>query len=87
MLKYLLITFCLVSLLLTYAQNSQAGELSDRLQFYPNWNHQPNISKADGDLVYPDWMEGTWQVTSILVDQVAPLAPDFVTPGFENNKQ
>jgi hypothetical protein len=32
-------------------------------------------------------MEGTWNVTSTLVDQVAPLAPKVVTPGFENNRR
>ena len=32
-------------------------------------------------------MEGTWEVTSTLVDQVAPLAPEIVTPGFRNNQK
>lgn len=61
--------------------------LSDRLQSYPNWEQPLKISQAQEDLLYPDWMEGTWQVTSILVDQVAPFAPEVVTPGFENNQR
>jgi len=42
---------------------------------------------AKEDLIYPAWMEGTWQVTSTLVDQVAPLAPEVITPGFESNRR
>ena len=83
---FLLIMSCLI-LLCAYPQESQAGKLSDRLQSYPDWNSPPNISQAEGDLIYPNWMEGTWEVTSILVDQVAPLAPEIVTPGFRNNQK
>ena len=43
--------------------------------------------KVTEDLVYPDWMMGTWNVSSTLVEMLAPLAPDFVTPGFEGNRQ
>lgn len=32
-------------------------------------------------------MEGKWQVTSILKEQLAPFAPEIVTPGFENSRQ
>jgi hypothetical protein len=38
-------------------------------------------------LVYPDWFAGTWQMTSTLVEMIAPLAPEIVTPGFEGNRQ
>ncbi|WP_373872753.1 DUF6816 family protein [Microseira wollei] len=39
------------------------------------------------DLIYPDWMVGTWKVTSTLVDLADPLAPNIVTPGFESNRR
>lgn len=64
-----------------------AGALSDRLAQFPYWDHKPPVSIARGDLAYPEWMAGTWSVTSTLVEQVAPLAPDIVTPGFEANQQ
>ncbi|MDJ1175253.1 hypothetical protein PMG25_14245 [Roseofilum sp. BLCC_M114] len=64
-----------------------AGPLGDRLQQFPQWHSKPPVVAATGDLVYPDWMEGTWRVTSTLEEMVAPLAPDLVTPGFEGNRQ
>nr|WP_318733243.1 hypothetical protein [Roseofilum sp. Belize Diploria] len=64
-----------------------AGPLGDRLEQFPHWDSKPPVMAATGDLVYPDWMEGTWEVTSTLEDMVAPLAPDLVTPGFEGNRQ
>ncbi len=64
-----------------------ADHLSDRIADFPNWNNKPKIERSIGDLIYPDWMQGEWQVTSTLVDLVAPLAPDIVTPGFEGNRQ
>ena len=83
-----LIIFTLnIILFFTYPQLSQAGEITDRLASYPNWNSKPNISQAEGDLSYPQWMEGTWIATSILRQQIAPLAPEIVTPGFDKNKK
>lgn len=32
-------------------------------------------------------MAGTWSVMSILTEQIAPLAPNIVTPGFEDNQK
>ena len=66
-----------------------AGPLSDRLAAFPQWSAKPaELERAmvGEDLVYPDWMVGTWQVTSTLVDLAAPLAPEIVTPGFEQNR-
>jgi hypothetical protein len=63
-----------------------AVSLSDRVNNFPSWEKLPS-PRAEGDLFYPDWMEGDWQVTSTLVDLAAPLAPDIVTPGFEGNRQ
>ncbi|MGF1479220.1 MAG: DUF6816 family protein [Cyanophyceae cyanobacterium] len=45
------------------------------------------IQPATGDLEYPDWMAGTWEVTSTLVAASAPLAPEIVSPGFESNRR
>ena len=53
----------------------------------PSWYHRPIVEEAKGDLYYPDWMAGTWKVTNILEEQVAPLAPDIVSPGFEDNQK
>nr|WP_242039759.1 hypothetical protein [Anabaena sphaerica] len=66
--------------------DAQAGELAERLANFPHWEKLTSVKPAEGDLVYPDWMAGTWQVTSTLVDLAAPLAPDIITPGFEGNR-
>lgn len=63
-----------------------AGVLSDRIAAFPNWTSKPPTQVATGDLVYPDWMAGTWNMTSTLVDLAAPLAPDLKTPGFDGNE-
>lgn len=77
----------LVLVLLVCGGEAEAGQLLDRFAEFPHWQSKPPVSPATGDLVYPAWMEGNWQVTSILVDQVAPLAPEVVTPGFESNRR
>ncbi|MCT7954911.1 DUF6816 family protein [Laspinema palackyanum] len=76
----------MVFLLLWNTGNGVAGPLADRLQAFPNWQSKPAVSVAEGDLIYPDWIKGTWDVTSTLVEQIAPLAPSLVTPGFEKNQ-
>lgn len=78
---------CLILIGLLLGGEAQAGSLADRLAQFPEWNSKPPVTTAEGDLVYPDWMEGTWNVTSTLVDQVAPLAPEVITPGFESNRR
>lgn len=81
--------FCLVLLCCFWGAEVRAGTLNDRFSHFPNWNAKPTISAVKGseDLVYPDWMMGTWNVSSTLVEMVAPLAPDFVSPGFAGNQQ
>ncbi len=79
--------FCLILVLLFWSSVAQAGQLTQRLAQFPHWESKPPVSAASGDLIYPDWMEGTWNVTSTLVDLAAPLAPELVTPGFESNRQ
>jgi hypothetical protein len=68
------------------SKTAQAGVLADRVATFPNWQTKPPTQTAQGDLVYPTWLEGTWHATSTLVDLVAPLAPDLMTPGFESNR-
>ncbi|MBD1876000.1 hypothetical protein H6F75_21180 [Nodosilinea sp. FACHB-131] len=60
--------------------------LVERLAAFPQWGTKPALPAAQGDLVYPDWLRGKWQLTSTLVDLAAPMAPDLVTPGFEGNR-
>ncbi|WP_228048604.1 MULTISPECIES: DUF6816 family protein [unclassified Nodularia (in: cyanobacteria)] len=81
--SFCLIIFCL----LEWSGTAIAGELAERLANFPQWEQLTSVQRAEGDLVYPDWFAGSWEVTSTLVDLVAPLAPDIVTPGFESNRQ
>ncbi|MEH1831160.1 MAG: DUF6816 family protein [Nostoc sp.] len=77
---------CLLVLFLLWGGEALAG-LSERLANFPQWEKLTSVQSASGDLVYPEWMTGSWQVTSTLVDLVAPLAPDIITPGFEGNRR
>lgn len=79
--------FSLVLAVLLWGGGARAGVLADRISSFPNWDRKPPIAVAKGDLVYPDWMAGNWNVASTLVDLAAPLAPNIVTPGFEKNRQ
>jgi hypothetical protein len=80
-------SFCLLVLFLLCGGEALAGELSERLANFPQWEKLTSVQPASGDLIYPEWMAGSWQVTSTLVDLVAPLAPEIVTPGFEGNRR
>jgi hypothetical protein len=80
-------SFCLIAFFLLWSGEAEAGELSERLTNFPQWEKLTSVQPASGDLVYPEWMTGDWQVTSTLVDLAAPLAPDIVTPGFEGNRR
>ena len=66
---------------------AQAGNPADRIAAFPNWLEKPPVDPAEGDLVYPNWLAGSWVMTSTLVEMLAPLAPDVTTPGFEGNQQ
>lgn len=79
--------FCLVLAVLLWSGGASAGVLVDRISSFPNWESKPPIAVAKGDLIYPDWMTGNWNVASTLVDLAAPLAPNIVTPGFEGNRR
>ncbi len=78
--------WCLVLAVFFLSGAAQAGQLSDRMASFPHWQ-KLTVQSPQGDLIYPDWMAGTWNVTSTLVDVAAPLAPDIVTPGFESNRR
>jgi hypothetical protein len=80
-------SFCLLFFFLLWGGEAFAGELSERLTNFPQWEKLTSVQPASGDLVYPEWMAGSWQVTSTLVDLAAPLAPDIITPGFEGNRR
>jgi hypothetical protein len=67
-------------------QGALAGALGERIARFPDW-HQPQLTQQTGELTYPDWFRGRWVATSTLREQVAPLAPDLMTPGFESNRQ
>lgn len=83
MIKIILI--CLI--LWNFPSTAIAASLSDRLEQFPQWTNKPTVKLAKGDLEYPEWMAGTWNVTSTLTEQIAPLAPKIVTPGFEDNEK
>jgi hypothetical protein len=76
-----------IALWLSSTQSTFAGVLSDRIDRYPNWDAQPQLSQHEGELTYPEWFRGRWIATSTLLEQSAPLAPEIVTPGFESNRQ
>lgn len=87
--KHQLLSICIcfvLLLILGFVPSVAASPLSDRVQQFPQWDSKPPLKLAKGDLEYPEWMAGTWDVTSILVEQIAPLAPDIVTPGFDDNQ-
>jgi hypothetical protein len=63
-----------------------AGGLSERITQYPDW-HEPQLTQHQGELTYPEWFRGEWTATSTLLEQMAPLAPAIVTPGFEGNRK
>ncbi|MEH2187465.1 MAG: DUF6816 family protein [Nostoc sp.] len=80
-------SFCLLIFVLLWSGEAFAGELSERLANFPQWEKLTSVQPASGDLVYPEWMAGSWKLTSTLVDLAAPLAPEIVTPGFEGNRR
>jgi hypothetical protein len=82
-----LVFICAIAIYLSIAPSALAGKLSDRIDRFPNWNGAVQVTKHDGELTYPEWFRGQWLATSTLLEQIAPLAPDVVTPGFESNRK
>lgn len=85
--RYLVWGGLLAFVWLVCSGQAAAETLTERQQAFPNWQSKPEVQLSDGDLAYPTWMNGTWRMTSTLVDMKAPLAPEIVTPGFEGNRQ
>ena len=81
-----LLSIILICLVLLGSTSTAAASLANRIEQFPQWTSKPFLKPATGDLEYPEWMAGTWNVESTLVEQFAPLAPDIVTPGFEDNQ-
>jgi hypothetical protein len=79
------ILICLI--LFGFNSTAIAASLSTRLEQFPQWTNKPTVKLAKGDLEYPEWMAGTWNVTSTLTEQIAPLSPQIVTPGFADNEK
>ena len=82
-----LVLICAIAIYFSNSQSALAGKLSDRIDRFPNWDGAAQVTRHDGELAYPEWFRGQWVATSTLLEQVAPLAPAVVTPGFENNRQ
>jgi hypothetical protein len=80
---------CLVAISIWWgsSQHAIAGALSDRIDRYPNWNTSSPATQHEGELTYPEWFKGRWIATSTQLEQIAPLAPAIVTPGFESNRK
>jgi hypothetical protein len=76
-----------IAIYLSSSEGAIAGALTDRIDRFPNWDGAAQVSQHEGELTYPKWFRGRWVATSTLIEQIAPLAPDVVTPGFENNRQ
>lgn len=75
-----IVTFNLININPTWAVN-----LENRISSFPEWNNQISLPSPQQELIYPHWFQGTWEVTNILKEQIAPLAPKFETPGFSQN--
>ena len=84
--KHFSLTIVVCLILFGFNSTAVAASLSDRVEQFPQWTNKPSVKLAKGDLEYPEWMAGTWNVTSTLTEQIAPLAPDIVTPGFADNQ-
>jgi hypothetical protein len=85
--RKILICVSAIAIWWSSSQRAIADDLSDRLARYPDWRTQPKVQLHEGELSYPEWFRGRWIATSTLLEQIAPLAPDIVTPGFESNRQ
>ncbi len=56
----------LLAVWLLCSGQAQAGPLADHLAALPVWGSRSTLPTAQGDLVYPDWLRGNWQLTSTL---------------------
>lgn len=77
----------LVVLLWLWMPAAIASPLTERVATFPDWQTKPPTAAAQGELIYPNWFAGTWQMTSTLVAMTAPLAPTVTTPGYAGNRR
>ena len=84
--KILLSLLLVINILFINPTSAFAITLENRINSYPQWNSKLNLPQPDRDLIFPDWFEGKWEVSNILKEQIAPLAPRFKTPGFDQNE-
>lgn len=77
----------IIAFFVTNINSTFALSLEERINQYPSWQHRISLPKPEQELNFPLWFEGKWQVTSILKEQIAPLAPQFQTPGFAQNRK
>lgn len=83
--KHLLLSCLLILVLFSFADSAWGGTIAERIQQFPQWDSKPTVNLAKGDLEYPEWMAGNWNVESTLIEKLAPLAPEVISPGFEAN--
>jgi hypothetical protein len=72
---------------LASASPVNAANLPQRIADFPKWQQAPILEPAIADLTYPKWFAGEWVMESILTEQVAPLAPQIMTPGYQQQAQ
>ncbi|WP_237741220.1 DUF6816 family protein [Geminocystis herdmanii] len=75
-----------MSFLFLNISSVNASILDQRISQYPQWDHKLSLPKPRQELIFPDWFEGIWDVTSTLKEQIAPLSPQFKTPSFDSNE-
>lgn len=84
--KYVVFIIGIFSFFFLNITSVNASTLDQRISQYPQWNHKISLPKPNQELIFPDWFEGTWNVTSTLKEQIAPLSPQFKTPNFDSNE-
>ena len=55
--------------------NFQPSKLTERKLIWPDWRLASSIKRPGlkDDLIYPDWFEGVWDVTSKIVNRIKNL--------------
>lgn len=85
-LKYAFFILAIFSFFFLNISRVNANTLDQRISQYPHWDHKLSLPTPTQELIFPDWFEGTWNVTSTLKEQIAPFSPQFKTPSFDSNE-
>ncbi len=85
--KLFILIIIIINFILENPLSVEAITLNQRINEYPQWHHKISLPQTDQDLMFPSWLEGKWKASSILKAQIAPLAPKFKTPGFDQNEE